>query len=390
MDKVIPAHLRNAVFVYLDDLLIVSDSLEEHLKVLSEVAGCIKSAGLTLNVEKSKFCMKSVKYLGHIVGEGVVRTDPEKIAAMTEFPLPKSLKALRRFLGMVGWYRKFVNNFAAVSAPLTDLLKPKRKFSMTPEGQQAFEKLKEMLSSAPVLRSPDFSRPFYIHCDASKTGVGGVLVQKSENGDEFPIAFVSKKLNKAQKNYSVTEQECLAAIICVKRFRAYVEGHEFTIVTDHASLKWLMSQTDLHSRLARWALKLQAFNFKIEHRSGKLNVVPDALSRVNEEEVAALDASHGLLVDLDSPHFKDADYLELILRVEANADKLPDLKVSDGLVYRRGEHTSGEAIHDTFCWKLWVPQGLVPEALKKAHNDPLASHGGVHKTLERLSIGQGW
>jgi len=108
------------------------------------------------------------------------------------------------------------------------------------------------------------------------------------------------------------------------------------------------------------------------------------LSRVNEEEVAELDASHGLLVDLDSPHFKDADYLELILRVEVNADKLPDIKVSAGLVYRRGEHTSGEAIHDTFCWKLWVPQGLVPEALKKAHNDPFASHGGVQKTVERL------
>jgi len=166
------------------------------------------------------------------------------------------------------------------------------------------------------------------------------------------FSFMSKKLNKAQKNHSVTEQECLAAIICVKRFRAYVEGHEFTIITDHASLKWLMSQTDLHSRLARWALKLQAFNFKIEHRSGKLNVVPDALSRVNEEEVAVLDASHRLLVDLDSPHFKDANYLELILRVGANADKLPDLKVSDGLVYRRREYTSGEAIHYTFCWIL--------------------------------------
>jgi len=130
---------------------------------------------------------------------------------MTELPLPKSLKALIRFLGMVGWYRKFVNNFAAVSAPL------------------------EMLSSAPVLRSPDFSQPFYIHCDGGKTGVGGVLVQQSENGDEFPIALVSQKLNTAQKNYSVTEQECLAAIICVTRFRAYVEGHELTIVTDHSS-----------------------------------------------------------------------------------------------------------------------------------------------------------
>ncbi|KAH8385738.1 hypothetical protein KR200_005277, partial [Drosophila serrata] len=130
-----------------------------------------------------KFCMKCVKYFGHIVGEGIVRTDPEKISAMTDFPLPRSLKALRRFLGMVGWYRKFISNFAAVSAPLTDLLKPRQKFVMTPEGEEAFTKLKEMLCSAPVLRSPDFSKPFYIHCDASNSGVGGVLVQKAESGE---------------------------------------------------------------------------------------------------------------------------------------------------------------------------------------------------------------
>ncbi|KAH8357521.1 hypothetical protein KR084_012071, partial [Drosophila pseudotakahashii] len=171
--------------------------------------------------------------------------------------------------------------------------------------------------------------------DSRKSGVGGVLVQKTDQGDEYPIAFVSKKLNKAQRNYSVTEQECLAAIVCIKRFRPYIEGHEFTVITDHASLKWLMSQTDLHSRLARWALKLQGFNFKIEHRSGKMNVVPDALSRVNEAEVAAVEARHGLLIDLQAPEFKSAKYLEIVDKVKANQNKLPDLKVVDGLVYRR-------------------------------------------------------
>jgi len=237
MDKGIPASLRNEVFVYLDDPLVVSDTFEGHMKVLSLVADQIRAAGLTLNVGKSKFCMKSVKYLGHIVGEGVIRTDPEKISGMKDFPLPKFLKALRSFLGMVGWYRIFINNFASVAAPLTDLLKSKNKFVITPEGKESFEALKDMLCSAPVFRSPDFSRPFFVQCDASNSGVGGVLVQKTDEGDEFPMAFVFKKLSKAQRNYSVKEQECLAAIVCIKMFRAYIKGHEFTVITDHASLK---------------------------------------------------------------------------------------------------------------------------------------------------------
>lgn len=157
------------------------------------------------------------------------------------------------------------------------------------------------------MHSPDFEKPFFIHCDASKTGIGSVLVQVNADGDEDPVAFMSKKLNKAQRNYSVTEQECLAAVLSVKKFRPYIEGHEFTIVTDHASPKWLMSQTDLSSRLARWALKLQGFSFKIQLRKGSLNVVPDALSRICptdqiEEEkdlvVNSLSEDSGIIIDL--------------------------------------------------------------------------------------------
>ena len=168
-----------------------------------------------------------------------------------------------------------------------------------------------MLSTAPVLACPDYSKPFILQCDASKLGVGAVLSQLNEENVEVPIAYFSQKLNKAQRNYSVTELECLAAILSLKKFRAYVEGQDFTIVTDHASLKWLMQQSDLSGRLARWSLKLQGYRFKIMHRRGSQNIVPDALSRQNfESELCEILATP--LIDLSSDAFRSQEYLNLI------------------------------------------------------------------------------
>lgn len=158
---------------------------------------------------------------------------------------------------MAGWYRRFVENFASITVPLTNLLKKGKGFQWTPEAESAFQVLKEKLSSAPILVSPNYTKPFVLQCDASKLGVGAVLTQLNEDNQEMPVAYFSKKLNKAQSSYSVTELECLAVIMALKKFRPYVEGQDFTIVTDHASLQWLMRQTDLSGRLARWSLKLR-------------------------------------------------------------------------------------------------------------------------------------
>lgn len=397
MDKVIPANLRNEVFIYLDDLLVVSDSFENHMKVLTQVADCLRKSGLTINIEKSNFCMEEVKYLGHVLGNGVIRTDPDKISAIVEYPVPRSIKDVRRFLGMSGWYRKFISNYASITTPLTDLLKNRKKFVWDDNAQKSFEELKCLLSSAPVLHSPDFARPFYIHCDASKTGIGSVLVQVNSEGDEVPVAFMSKKLNKAQRNYSVTEQECLAAVLSIKKFRPYIEGHEFTVVTDHASLKWLMSQNDLSSRLARWALKLQGFNFRILHRKGSQNIVPDALSRTTTDfsqpistnsstdiNISSLSDDNDVFVALTSPYFRTEEYKNLIRSVNENNYKFPDIKVLDNLVYRRTEHANGEQLHDDLCWKLWLPQEMIQGVLRMAHDDRLSAHFGINKTLARI------
>ncbi|CAD7089964.1 unnamed protein product [Hermetia illucens] len=392
MDKVIPAHLRHQVFVYLDDLLLITETFDQHLLLLSEVALCMRRAGLTLNIRKSKFVMKEVRYLGHIIGNGTICTDPDKVHAIKDFPRPKTVRQLRRFLGMCGWYQRFVPNYASLTAPLTDMLQKKRQFCWSEEAISAFDALKTSLSSAPVLHSPDFSKPFAIHCDASQHGIGAVLMQKTEEGHEVPIAYMSKKLTQPQRNYTVTEQECLAAVEAVRKFRAYVEGTTFEVVTDHASLKWLMNQSDLHGRLARWALKLQGFSFIIKHRKGSQHLVPDSLSRMySPAEVDALERSgNNADVDFNSPHFRSANYLQLIERIRENSNKLPDLQVCDGLVYKRTNHASGDEMQEQQAWKLWIPEELTMEVITRAHDHPLSAHGGVGKTLGRLRLWFYW
>lgn len=389
MDKVIPADLRQFIFVYMDDLLVVSKTFEDHMFRLRAVARCLKEANLTINVRKSKFCMREIKYLGHIVGRGCIKPDPNKVNAITEYPIPRTVRQVRSFLGMCGWYHRYISGFADIAAPMTDLTKKHSRYEWTSEAQVAFDELKRRLTTAPVLSHPDFSKPFVIQCDASKNGVGGVLYQLDEDGGEHPIAYMSKKLNAAQRNYCVTEQECLAAILSLKKFRGYVEGMNFTIVTDHASLKWLMSQKDLTGRLARWSLSLQAFDFTIEHRKGSANVVPDALSRVFVEEIDAVSDPANLPLDFENAAYDEPTYVATRARILSEANRFPDLQVRGRQVFIRTQFRRGP-LTDSPGWKLWVPQSLTENTIKQAHNPPMASHPGVGKTLEKLRRSYYW
>lgn len=382
MDKVLPSELRQFVFVYIDDLLVVSENFETHLIRLRAVAKCLREANLSINLEKSKFCMKEIKYLGHIVGNGCIKPDPGKVEAITNFPIPRTVKQVRSFLGMCGWYQRYIAGYASIAAPITDLLKKQARFTWTENAQSAFDLLKLRLTSAPVLSHPDFSKPFVVQCDASNSGVGAVLYQIDDKGDEHPISFMSHKLNGAQRNYSVTEQECLAAVLGIKKFRGYIEGMAFKVVTDHASLKWLMSQKDLSGRLARWSLKLQGYDFTIEHRKGKDNLVPDALSRMFVEELVSEDLEN--IFDSNNNAFNDREYISLKTRVLNNSERLPDLQVRDNRVFIRKRSLGKDLNGDTTSWRLWVPQSLTEEVLKSAHNPPLSSHPGIGKTLEKL------
>lgn len=383
IDEIIPPELRNSVFGYLDDLIIVSEDFESHLTLLVRISEQFRRANLTLNIAKSKFCVTQVQYLGYVIGNGGITTDPQKISAIINWPVPKTIKQVRGFLGLTGWYRRFIDNFSSVVFPITEVLSTKRKFCWTSEAQKAFENVKKLLTTAPVLINPDFSKKFYVHCDASDCGIGAVLVQLDEEGNEKPVAYMSRKLNTSQRNYSVTERECLAAVEAIKRFRCYLELHEFEIITDHSSLVWLMKQPDLTGRLARWVFKLQSFKFHVSHRKGKDNIVPDALSRIGCEEISSLCATLPEL-DLNSPHFLDPEYVNLKEKIINESFKYPDIKVVENYVYIRTDHYSGEETQEEKCWKLWIPCNLRNDVIKRAHDDPIASHGGMVKTIELI------
>lgn len=383
MDRVISPELKNKVFVYLDDLLVVSPDFDSHVELLRKVGEMLSRANLTINLKKSKFCRRELKYLGYIVGEGKLKPDPSKINSITDIPIPKSTRDVRRFLGMASWFRRFIKDYAEITAALTSTLKKGKVFSFDQNAIEAFNKLKVALTTSPVLNHPVFDKRFYVQCDASNLGLGAVLFQLDAEGLERPIAFHSAQLTKAERNYSVTERECLAVISAIKKFRPYIEMMPFTVVTDHSALKWLMGQKDLSGRLARWSLKLQAFNFDIQHRKGSQNVVADTLSRIHMDEINMF-TDEKPLIDLNSPEFKNEEYIQLVEMVRENQDSLPDLKILDSFVYKKTLPSDGTQIHENFIWKLWVPSELTELLIENAHKSIVKSHCGIGRTIAAL------
>lgn len=265
-------------FVYLDDIVLYSHDLSSHINNLKAVFERLRQFNLKLQPDKCEFLRKEVAYLGHIISEDGVRPNPEKTKAVENFPTPKSPKDIKSFLGLVSYYRRFIPDFAKLAKPLTSLLKKDVLFNWQNEQQLAFESLKNKLVSAPILAYPDFTQPFLLTCDASNYAISAILSQ-GIIGQDRPIAYASRTLNKAECNYSVTEKECLAIVFGTKVFRPYLYGHQFKILTDHKPLQWLFNCKDPGSRLIRWRLKLEEFEYDIQYKKGKINANADALSR---------------------------------------------------------------------------------------------------------------
>ena len=301
MNNIFSDLIGRGVLVYLDDIIIYPEDFEQHLFCWSKSSTyLLEEANMKAHLRKTEIGLRQILHLGHIVDEQGVHPDPAKIEVIRDFPTPKTKTDLRSFLGLCGYYRRFCKNFASIAAPLTALVggsnsgdakqkdnkKHPTKLALWGEEEEAaFNHLKQMLISPPILRRPDFEQPFVLYTDWSTKAVGAILAQQDPNDPkgEYVIAYASRKLNPAEQNYSATEGECLAVSWAVRYFRPYLWNTQdpFTLITDHSALQWLHKNRDISGRLTRWSLlRLQEYNFKIIYRKGTAHANVDCLTRM--------------------------------------------------------------------------------------------------------------
>ena len=421
------------VQLYLDDIIIFSGTFTEHLERLEKTLQRLRDSGLKLKPSKCHLFRKKVKYLGHVISEDGIETDPEKIAAVQMYPEPTTVQELRRALGFFGYYRRYVQGYSKVAKPLHDLLKghenstrrnKKAQITLNEPAREAFQILKQKLSEPPILGYADYSQPFELHTDASLDGLGAVLYQH-QNGKLRVIAYASRGLKPSETRYPAHKLEFLAMkwAICDK-FYDYLYGHQFTVLTDNNPLAYVLTSAKLDAAGHRWVAELGAFDFQIKYRSGALNSDADALSRLGNIPKDSIQAiCHGVQVTKEDPVFdqlcpselpalsmsEDAGYITpsdwtrmqledpLIsvvynavknnLKPEKNSVDNPDLKIfmrdwdklfiKDGVLYRKSHATTGEDLS-----QLVLPSSQRDQVLTGLHND--LGHLGRDRTTEMV------
>ena len=375
---------------YLDDVIIFAQDFETLIARLNLTFKRMSEMGLKLNVTKCSFAQKKIKFLGHYVSEQGVEVNPEYILAIKKMNPPKSTKEVRQFVGMCSFYRKYIRDFSKIASPLTALQSKKVPFKWDSDCQQSFEELKIKLCATPVLAKADLTKDFEIHTDASNNHVGAVLMQMEIDGLK-PIGYFSKKLNKCEKKYSVTDKEALAIIKACRFFHHYLWGKFFKIITDHQPLTSIFKKRTHSPRMSRYMLEMRDYNFQIVYKRGRINKVPDALSRPSKQEVKVRTVVcndiamrfPGLTTEaIRKEQRKDDKWKKVIEYCEGGQipkktpgnRSLSGFELREGILYLRRE----EFKRLTFC--LVIPDSLKAVACNIAHND---SHLGQHKSVRR-------
>lgn len=327
MDNILRGLQGIHCLVYLDDIIIFSASLQDHIQKLRTVFDRLRQTNLKVQLDKSEFLRKEVMYLGHTITKDGLKPNNDKIQAVLNYPLPETTTQIKSFLGLIGYYRRFIKDFAKVTQPLTACLKKRNKLIIDKKYVDAFEKCKELLTSAPLLQYPDYDKPFILTTDASTVALGAVLSQ-GQVGSDKPVAYASRTLSDTETRYSTIERELLAILWAVKHFRPYLYGRKFLIYTDHRPLAWLYSLKEPNSKLTRWRLRLQEYDFQIIYKNGKQNTNADALSRIKINALGSDDETCSMAVNVDEKERKLQEHLDevtqKIIALSADIQKQDD------------------------------------------------------------------
>ena len=380
--------------VYLDDIIVFSTTFEDHLQRLVSVFDRLRTAGLKLKPKKCHFAKQQITYLGHVISIKGIEPDGNKLAAVTAYPTPRNSKEVKQFIGLSNYYRRFIPHYAEVAEPLHRILrKTSKNFNWTAECDISFSLLKAKLTSPPILAYPHFTDPFIVSTDASDKAIGGVLSQLRD-GHERVIAYWSRQLSKAERNYSTIEREALAAVGAIKEFYPYLYGFPFTLITDHNPLTSLKGIKDTGGRLARWLLFLQQFNFTVEYKKGSRHSNADTLSRrPPDNPVVTMVEACTSLTDTESlakAQMEDPQLTSLKLQLQSGTalrdcpTGLRKCFLLNGLICRTYKDSTTQLEHT----QVVIPATLKNTVLQEVHNN--LGHLGVKKTLERLKTRYYW
>ena len=379
MNEVFHEYLDKFVVVYLDDIVVYSATMEEHREHLIRVFQKLRENQLYVKREKCSFAQERIKFLGHIIECGRIRMDLEKVRAIQEWKTPTNVKELRSFLGLANYYRRFVSGYSKKATPLTELLKKGVVWAWNEKCAEAFQSLKEAMMEDPVLALPDVQKPFEVQTDASDYALGGVLVQEGH-----PVAYESRKLSEAERRYTAQEKELLAVIHCLRVWRHYLLGSKFVVKTDNTAVSHFLTQPKLTPKQARWQEFVAEFDFRFEHKAGRLNQAADALSR--KAELATLKILASLSASVVNTPLKE--------RIKENLEKDPVVRTILKLV-EEGK-TRQFWVEDGLLWakggRLYVPKSgnLRRTLLSECHDTLWAGHPGWQRTHALLKQGYYW
>ncbi|KAJ1588967.1 hypothetical protein NDA15_001022 [Ustilago hordei] len=388
------------VVVYLDDFLIFSDTEEVHVKHVTEVLTRLRNNRLFAKLSKCEFHTKTVEFLGYIIKPTGIEMDPEKVRTVKEWPMPESIHDIQRFLGFANFYRRFIAHFARIAKPLTALVKPIerfKKFELPEEAQQAFHKLIQAFTSAGVLQHFDYHLPTRLETDASDFAIAGVLKQEHE-GRWHPVAFYSRKMSSAEKNYEIHDKELLAVVACLTQWRHMLAGlpNQLVILTDHEALKYFKSQRRITGQQARWAILLADFDFILQYRPGDKGGEPDALTRRTDMQPAGEEQDHNVRQLLPPRVFKEtADHDSLLVAPMISMESIASKGLKDLVKIFQPLDQELQEIHRKKPFELkddlWysggrlvIPKVIMPGRTNNRHSRSAKEVDGQSLSVEHL------